>query len=405
MTGQAQEYAFLILLVGALLVGSVVIRSALSRIGFSPAVGYLLLGVGVGALDHWFGFLSSPVRHSLEFLAHAGIVAMLFQVGLESDPAQMGRELPRAGWAWVGSVLPSGVFGYLAAHYLWGLGPVPSLFVATALSATSVGVSVEPWREAGAIHSRNGALLLDLAELDDVTGILFMALLLGIAPALIAGNNDILLPTIVVLALVLCLKLGAFGAFCLVFAKFAAARLTRWALRLGPPPYPMLVLAGVAFAIAAIAGYIGFSLAIGAVLAGLAFTGNPDREQIDRSLAPVFALFAPFFFIGIGLAVDFGTIGAALGLGTVLLGVAVAGKFLGTALAVAPETGWAAAAVIGVSMVPRAEIAMVIMLQGRELGPRAVPEELFGAMAFVSMATCILAPVVVRFALARLAPR
>jgi Kef-type K+ transport system membrane component KefB len=401
MTGQEHEFSFLILLVGLLLSGSVLIRSALTAIGLSPVVGYLLLGVGVGALDHWLGFLSPTVRTSLGFLSHAGIVALLFQVGLESDPAEMGRALPRAGWAWVGSVVPSAVFGYLTAYYLFGFGQLPSLFIATALSATSVGVSLEPWREAGVIRSPNGALLLDLAELDDVSGILFMALLVGIAPALIVGNNEVVLPTIMLLTLVLVLKLTAFGAFCLVFAKLVAARLTRWALRLGPPPYPMLILAGIGFAIAALAGYIGFSLAIGAMLAGLAFSGDADREQIDRSLKPVFELFAPFFFIGIGLAVDFTTIGAALGLGSVLLVVAVAGKFLGTAVTVAPAIGWPSAALIGMSMVPRAEIAMIIMLHGRDLGDRAVPEELFGAMAFVSVATCLLAPILVRFALAR----
>jgi Kef-type K+ transport system membrane component KefB len=401
MTGQEHEFSFLILLVGLLLGGCVLIRFTLTAIGFSPVVGYLLLGIGVGALDHWLGFLSSTVRTGLGFLSHAGIVALLFQVGLESDPAEMGRELPRAGWAWIGSVLPSALLGYLITYYLFGFGQLPSLFVATALSATSVGVSLAPWREAGVVRSRNGALLLDLAELDDVSGILFMALLLGVAPALIAGNNDIILPTIMTLILVLVLKLTAFGAFCLVFAKLAAARLTRWALRHGPPPYPMLILAGIGFAIAAVAGYIGFSLAIGAVLAGLAFSGNADRDQIDQSLKPIFELFAPFFFIGIGLAVDFATIGTALGLGGVLLVVAVAGKFLGTTAAVARAIGWPSAAVIGMSMVPRAEIAMIIMLHGRDLGDRAVPEELFGAMAFVSVATCLLAPILVRFALAR----
>ena len=64
---------------------------------------------------------------------------------------------------------------------------VPSLFVATAFTATSVGVSVEVWREKRTLNSRNGELLVDVAELDDITGVILMAILF----ALLGRTSDV----------------------------------------------------------------------------------------------------------------------------------------------------------------------------------------------------------------------
>ena len=92
--------------------------------------------------------------------------------------------------------------------------------------------------------------------------------------------------------------------------------------------------------------------------------------------------------------------GRALGVGAVLLVVAVAGKVLG-GLAVVRAVGWTGGLLIGVSMVPRAEIAMIIMAEGRRLGAWAVPDELFSGMVVVSLGTSVLAAVATPLLLAR----
>lgn len=151
--------------------------------------------------------------------------------------------------------------------------------------------------------------------------------------------------------------------------------------------------------IAALAEALGFSLAVGALFAGLAFSRDPRRLRLDRAFETLFRFFVPFFFVGIGLAVPVGGMGAALGIGGLLLGVAVIGKVAGTALPLVAVTGGSGALLIGVSMVPRAEIALIVMERGRALGDWAVPPELYGAMVLVSLGACLLAPPVVRYLL------
>jgi Kef-type K+ transport system membrane component KefB len=106
-------------------------------------------------------------------------------------------------------------------------------------------------------------------------------------------------------------------------------------------------------------------------------------------------LFTPFFFVGIGLHIDPAMLTPALGLGAPLLDVAVLGKIVGTSLPALFTTGGSSALLLGVSMVPRAEIAMVIMQRGLMLGDWAVPARVFAAMALVSAVTCMFTPFVV----------
>jgi Kef-type K+ transport system membrane component KefB len=88
-------------------------------------------------------------------------------------------------------------------------------------------------------------------------------------------------------------------------------------------------------------------------------------------------------------------------IGAVLVIAATLGKLIGAGGTAAAMAGTGAGVLIGVSMVPRAEIAMIIMEHGRGLGDWAVPEELFGGMVMVTLATCLLTPPVVRRLLAR----
>lgn len=116
-----------------------------------------------------------------------GIVFLLFRVGLESELRKLVENLRDATLVWLADIAASGALGFVFAHHLLGLALVPSLFVAVAMTATSVGVSVAVWREEGALDSRRGQLLLDVAELDDVSDVVLMALLLAVAGVLLGA--------------------------------------------------------------------------------------------------------------------------------------------------------------------------------------------------------------------------
>ncbi|MBA1146708.1 cation:proton antiporter [Ectothiorhodospiraceae bacterium WFHF3C12] len=381
----------LVLLVGATTTAAMLLKAALEPLGVPPLVGYVLLGYALRAADPGGVWLQEPAMYMFELLASLGIVALLFRVGVGSHPHRLWRKLPDASLIWVGNVAVSGLLGFAAAYYLLALELIPSLIAATALTATSIGVAVPVWEEAGKLATDDGALTVDVAELDDVSGILAMALLFAVIPVLASGNGGFW-AAFSGAAVGLILKLGAFLVGCYLFAHYLEPRLAEALARLEKPPARMLTVAGVGTMIAALAGWLGFSLAIGALFAGLTFSRNPRTIWSDRSYQILYDFLAPFFFIGIGLKLDPGVGIPALTMGAVLLVAAVAGKLAGAFLPALLATSAAGAMAIGVSMVPRAEIAMVIMDQAHDLGAWAVSDALYGAMTLVTLGTCTVTP-------------
>lgn len=268
--------------------------------------------------------------------------------------------------------------------------------MAIALTATSVGVSVGIWHEAGALDSPQSELLVDVAEMDDISGIILMALLFAVAPVLHRGANLEVWPIALKTGILLLLKLVLFALLCYGLAHYLESRITGFFRRFATPPAPMLVVVGLGFIMASLAGLLGFSLAIGAFFAGLVFSRDPDAVRIDAAFDSLYELFSPFFFVGLGRHLDPRGLSGALALGLALLLAGAAGKIVGHGFSALPVLGWSGALLLGVSMVPRAEIALIIMEQGLTLGEWAVPTEAYAAMVLVSAATCLFTPFVVR---------
>jgi Kef-type K+ transport system membrane component KefB len=158
----------------------------------------------------------------------------------------------------------------------------------------------------------------------------------------------------------------------------------------------MLVMVGVGIIVAAVAGLSGFSTAIGAFFAGLIFSRDPHTTEYMDAFRPLHDLLAPFFFVGIGLHLAPETAGAlGGGLGLLLL-AAVVGKVAGAYLPAWPLLGTTGALALSLSLVPRAEIALVIMKRGLELGDWAVPPALFAQVVLISAITVLGTPLALR---------
>lgn len=405
MVEEQVNHPLIILLVGCTVVLAILVRKAFNRAGLPPLVGFMILGFLINLADIRFGILSSWGREIFKLLAELGVITLLFRIGLESNIIKLLGQLRRASYVWLSGVVLSAAAGYGLAYYIAGLALIPSLFIAIALTATSVGVSVGIWQEAEALDSPTAELLLDVAEMDDVSAIIFMALLFALAPVLQNGTLSSLWYPVVTTGVILLLKLLLFGAFCALFSRYLEAHITQWFKKIAEPPVSLLVVAGIGIIMAAFAGLIGFSSAIGAFFAGLVFSRDPESVKLDAAFEPVYELFSPFFFIGIGLNVDPNLLFGALGLGLLLLLGAFLGKTVGHGAPTWAALGASGAILLGLSMVPRAEIAMIIMEQGLELGTWAVPPEAYAAMVMVSAATCLLPPLVVRPLLRRWQPQ
>ncbi|NQV56531.1 MAG: cation:proton antiporter [Rhodospirillales bacterium] len=385
------------------MVFAMLVKRGASLLSLPPIIGYILLGVFFNYLDQQWHFFNTKMTDGLKFLADAGVAVLLFRVGLESNLFQLIRQFRRALVVWFGNVSVSFLAGYWMTNLVLGFGLVPSLVVATALSATSLAVTADIWRDSGALNSGSGGLFIDVAELDDISSILLMALIIPLIPAL-KGDGALEFWLIFQEAGKLLIIFLAFCAGCYLFAHYLERPITTWFLDKMQLPVTIVVVAGFSFIISGLAAFIGFSLAVGAMFAGLAFSQDPAERRIDEGFEYVYGVFAPFFFIGIGLSVDLASLGPGTNLGLMLLIAAIFGKLIGTGAPALAVSGGSAAVLVSISMVPRSEIAMIVMQQGRNQGDAVVPVELYSAMVMVSLITCLVVPIILKVLLRRMSP-
>lgn len=399
--------ALALLITGALVVLAILVKAGLERVRVPALVGFLLLGLLVRLLDEQTGALAGHGRDLLHFLGKLGVIALLFRVGLESDLGGLLRQLRSASVIWVGSVGLAGALGYWCARALLDLGFVPSLVIGVAMTATSVGIPTLVWRDRDALNTRQGERFLDVAEMDDISGVILLALLFSVLPILrqsagADGGGAVALPEILLQQTGLfVLKLAALGLGAWGFSRWLEAPFIRFFRRLEPAPDPMLVVAGTGIAVAAVASLLGFSVAIGAFIAGLAFSRDPRADQVLRSFQPLYALLTPFFFVSVGLMLAPSALLAATESGAVLFAAAAVGKFLGTGLPARLFCDTRGAAALGVSMVPRAEITMLIVQKAHAAGPDVLGRTAYAGMILVCAVTCISGSLALRWLLDR----
>lgn len=390
------EMALSTLIVGIIIVLAILIKFGFRVMNLPSLVGYFLLGFSLRLLNVKMGFMTNVSIEILEFLATLGIIALLFRVGLESKLGRLIKWIPKATFIWIGDVLLSAFIGFVVAYYILGFSLLPSLFTAAAFTPTSVGISVAIWEEMKAIKTAPGEIMLDVAELDDISGILLMGILFALAPILHSGVESEIVSILLETTGAFLVKIVIFGGACILFAKFIERAITRNLKKLLSGESGMLVIVGIGLMVAAMAAFLGFSVAIGAFFAGLIFSSDPQAVKIDTSFEALYDLFVPFFFVGIGMKVEHTLTGAAMWPALVLLIAAAVSKFLGSGL-----PAWIAlnpyyAIMIGVSMIPRAEIALIIMQRGLNLGSWAVPPELFADFVLISAVSAVVVPVILR---------
>ena len=244
-------------------------------------------------------FASEP---RLAFVAEMAAVVLLFKAGLETDVKAFIRAGPAAfAVAMAGVILPFIAGAWLTSAFGFAASPgdPKALFVGAALTATSVGITARVLGDLGALSSRAGTWVLAAAVIDDVLGILVVALLgrqtggAGGATLEMAGRAGL-----------------ALGGWILLTAGciFAAPILDRLPRRISPSA-GLAANVAVAFLAAAAADAIGLAPIIGAYAAGLGFAGRHVAKTMDREIAGVAQFLVPLFFASVGAQVDLGSFG------------------------------------------------------------------------------------------------
>jgi Kef-type K+ transport system membrane component KefB len=368
------------LLLGLVLVwlAAKLVGEGMERIGQTAVLGELLAGViigpGVLGLVH-----ESEVLHAL---AELGVLILLFEVGLESDIHDLLRAgLQAALVALVGVVVPFAV-GYGVMHWL-GHPPLLAVFVGATFTATSVGITARVLADLGRLQDAAAKVVLSAAVVDDILGLIILAVVTGIAQTGgVSAGSVALLSGKAVVFLVVAILVGI----------RLAPTLIRWIGRL--KARGTLIVYSVVFAVglAVVADLIGLATIIGAFAAGLVLATTERREHIEERIKPVADLLVPVFFVTVGMKVQPAALNpfaenAQFGIALVLTIVAVASK-LAASFAVYQRgvRRWP----VGVGMVPRGEVGLIFA--GAGLAAGVIAEDLYSALVVVVMLTTFVAP-------------
>lgn len=392
----------LIVLLAAAKVGGLLAE----RLGQPAVLGELVAGIALGALPllGLHGVEDLGRNEVVEALAELGVILLLFEVGLTTRLADLVKVgLSAILVACIGVVVPMALGYGVGVWLLPGASPVAHLFLGAALTATSVGITARVLRDMGKVSSAEGQIILGAAVIDDVIGLLVLAVMVGLAGG--GGSGGVAATLALVTAKALGFVVGA-----LVLGRWAAPRLFRLAARVGGKGVLFTLALLVCFGLSWIANAVGLAPIVGAFAAGLVLEGVPftallgEEARLEDHLVPLTAVLVPIFFVRMGLQVDVGALaGGSVALLAALTAAAVVGK---QACALAVVTKGVDRLSVGLGMIPRGEVGLIFANIGLTLTvagePILGPAE-FAAIIGMVLLTTVVTPPLLRWRLGRVA--
>ncbi len=374
------------------------------RMNAPAVIGELAAGVILG--PSLFGWLEP--HETIRLLAEIGVIMLLFEVGLETDLKRLVRTGAKSvAVALIGFVFPL-LLGFLLSYYLFGLSLLVSLFIGGTLTATSIGITVRVLTDLKRQQSVEGQVVLGAAVIDDVMGVLLLALLYefstgGGVSFVNAGKALIFI--------------AAFFVLAPIVAKFLSILIRRFD-RVSEIPglIPTTIVSLILF-FAWMAHAIGAPELLGGFAAGLALSrrffmplgvalrsDEQFADRIDNQMRPIIQLMTPIFFVYVGLSLNLREIDWSSSFIWVfslsLIAAAVAGK-IGGALFL--KESWPTRWMIGVAMIPRGEVGLIFAELGRMSG--IFDNEIYAALVLVIALTTLLPPFVMKWFYGRFGDR
>ena len=379
-----------------------------SRVGQPAVLGELLAGVLIGNLNH-LGFAGLEYLESdasIQMLAALGVLLLLFEVGLESSVGEMMRVGVAAFVVAVaGVVVPFALGWMLSAWLLPEATPYLHAFLGATLSATSVGITARVLQDLGRSKTDEARLILGAAVVDDVFGLVILAVVGGaIAAADMGGAFSYSLIGSVVA------KATLFLAGSLVLGVYLSPKLFNLASKL--KARGVLLALGLAFCffLSWLSGLVGLAPIVGAFAAGLIledlhfrdFLGRGERS-LDELIQPIASFLVPIFFVLMGMRIDLASFArpGILGLSAILTLAAVAGKLVCSLAVIRPGMDRLS---IGIGMVPRGEVGLIFANLGLSLklaGKPLLDAGLYSAIVVMIILTTLMTPPALKWSLGR----
>ncbi|MDH3890837.1 MAG: cation:proton antiporter [candidate division Zixibacteria bacterium] len=376
-----------------------------------PAVlGELVMGMILGNLYMVGIDLFEPFKHdlTLEILAELGVIILLFDVGLESSV----KEMMKVGLA---SFMVA-LFGVVAPFFLgWGVGywflPNESIyvhvFIGATLTATSVGITARVLKDIGKSKSREAKIILGAAVIDDILGLVILAVVAGIIGAVNAGQGDGVSSGMI---LWIISKAVLFIVGAIVIGSFILPHFFRFAIRLRGKGVFLSFCLLVCFGLALLAGKVGLAPIVGAFAAGLILDDihfhqfrEKGEHNIEELIAPIATFLVPIFFVRMGMMVELSTFGQVeiLGFAVVMTLAAIAGKQACSLAIFDKQTNRIA---IGLGMIPRGEVGLIFAGIGAKLmldGDPVISTSTYSAVVIMVIVTTLVTPPALKMSLLR----
>jgi Kef-type K+ transport system membrane component KefB len=379
-----------------------------ARLGQPPVLGELLGGMLIGNMTLVGIGLFEPLETdaSLEMLARLGVILLLFQVGLESTVRHMLSVGP--------SSLIVATVGVLAPFALgWGVGawllPDESLyahiFLGATLTATSVGITARVLKDLGKLHIDEARIILGAAVIDDVQGLVILAVVTGV---IVAANQGITLSYGAIAAVVAKAILFLVGA--LVLGVYVSQRLFRLASRLQATGVLLATGLAFCFVLAWAASAIGLASIVGAFAAGLVLEDVHYRDFVDRGehtldelIESIASFLVPIFFVLMGIRTDLEAFAqpGVLGLAAALTLAAIVGKQACSLGVLGKQYDRLS---VGIGMIPRGEVGLIFANIGLTLvvaGTPVVNQDVFAAVVIMVILTTAITPPALKWSLSR----
>jgi Kef-type K+ transport system membrane component KefB len=373
-----------ILEIALILLAAKVGAELFNRIRQSPMLGEILAGLILG--PSILGLMYES--HILELFAEIGIIFMIFMLGLETKVSHLRAVGARAfAIAMMGIAIPFGG-GWLLGIFI-GASWQEALFYGAILTATSVAITARALMDMDLTRSKLAQTILAAAVIDDVAGLMILAVVLTLSGS--GGEGGI------------ALTLAKEGLYLVVIFPFfwvAIPHLTNWLKRLEGEGSLFAMVLGLTFLFSYLAKAAGLASMVGAFLIGVIFGRTSESSTIQEQVEPIYHFMAPIFFVSIGVAIHLDQLWAAIVLAVALTLVAVVTKIAGGALGgLITRMPVAGASLVGIGMVPRGEVGLIVAGLGRRNG--IISEGVFSAAAFMCIVTVIITPFILKWAVGK----
>jgi Kef-type K+ transport system membrane component KefB len=358
---------------------------AASLVNQSVVIGEILIGLLMGpsvlGIITYTDFVAS--------IAHLGAIFLLFVVGLEFRLEDIAK--PRYLAIAASGVVVPWVLGYLVSA-AFGFSFGNAVFIGTALTATSIAITANVLKEMGKLQTESARAIVGAAVIDDVLSLLALA----VGNGLVSGDLSAGAIALVFGKAILFLAVGGVaGHFGLrrVLVIVDATRFTRL-----HPEVPFIFATMIAFLYGVGAELMGLSAIVGAFIAGASLAGVKlhNGRDLYKGSESLMTIFSSIFFVSLGILADVRTLDGRLVVFTLVLTlVAFVSKLVGCGgVALLQRGGLRNAALIGVGMAPRGEVAMIVALIGLDKG--IIGQDVYVSIILMSLLTTVVTPVVVK---------